>query len=62
MSDFNDEDLVRGLKKYFNHNGFKSDIQKNAIKSILSGNFNSCEIAREKLTRYSHFREERLLC
>lgn len=32
-----EEDLLEILNKYFNHTKFKSDIQKNAIKSILSG-------------------------
>ncbi|KAG5682242.1 hypothetical protein PVAND_011606 [Polypedilum vanderplanki] len=37
MSEYTDEELSKELKKYFKHNTFKSDIQKNAIKSILSG-------------------------
>ena len=41
----NDEDLLEALKKYFNHTKFKSDIQKNAIKSIVAGKkMQFCEI------------------
>lgn len=32
--------MLSELKKYFNHKDFKSDIQKNAIKSVLSGSKN----------------------
>lgn len=39
MSQFSEEDLFKGLKKYFNFDKFKSDIQKNAIESVLKGWF-----------------------
>lgn len=35
MSGITDELLLENLKKYFKHSGFKSEVQKNAIKNIL---------------------------
>lgn len=38
MSELSEEELFGVLKKYFNFDKFKSDIQRNAIESVLQGN------------------------
>lgn len=46
MSNVTDEHLLENLKKYFKHNGFKSEQQKNAIKNILQSKFLGAQISQ----------------
>ena len=35
----NRQKIIDYLKKYFKHNDFKSDLQRNAIESIVEGKY-----------------------
>lgn len=56
MSVISDETLLENLKKYFKHSKFKSEVQKNAIKNILQGNFSILEHhERNDLLTFGYF-------